>query len=292
MTVIAPVPPKAGYPRFGEVLSGEPVRASTWTDAADSILNSLGSTNIFVPYFSPALDIPPLSTRTLRFQYTPNGRATQIRWIYWLDDGTGTGDLPIRLARTVKLASKSSTTTTIAFSYSNVTTNTQRIVAITGYEDTMRVLEDIDLGVKPATYQIREPIAGVAYESIGGLFESATANFRRYYLNHSDSDATDTAWKTSTTTLASIAIKDGVILTRKRYPTSVYGSTQWCVRAAVSNTNYGGRVKITNTVANIVNYLVIPNTSFALINTFYSFNVPRSFTWSKVGSATARKSVV
>lgn len=287
MAVISPVPTRPGYPNYEEIVSGSPVRASTWTAAADSLLNSLGSTNIFVPWHSPQVTVSAGTTKTLRFRYTPNGRATQIRWVYQVEF-TALNDVGFFEERIVTLGSKSSSIQTVDFAYTNPNSSTVRIVGLIGYEDTNSAIEDVDAGVKPATYQIREPITGIANESIGGLFEGATAKFRRYYLNHSDADDLTGHWNTSLTA-GDFLIKNGIILTRRQLPTSAYGPTQWHIRAAVSSTLYGGKITVTNDkpANQIVNHMVLPNTSFPAANTYYNFTMPRSFTWSKTASATA-----
>jgi len=288
MAVISPVPVRPGYPLLNEVISGAPVRASTWTSAAESLLNSLGSTNIFVPFHSPRVTVNGGAATTLRFRYTPNGRATQVRWLYQIEFTASSG-APLFFEQIAAKASKSSTIETIAFTYTNPSLISQvRIVGLIGFEDTASAIEDTDLGVNPATYQIREPITARAYESIGGLFEGATSKFRRYYLNHSDSDDLLSHWNTSLTA-GSFLVKNGIILTRRQVPTSVYCPTQWHIRAAMSTTLYGGKVTVTNNkpANQIVNHLVMPNTDFAAANTYYNFTMPRSFTWSKAASATA-----
>lgn len=287
MAVISPVPTRPGYPIKEEIISAAPVRASTWTAASNSLLNSMGSTNIFVPWHSPQVTVTGGATKTLRFRYTPNGRATQIRWVYQVEF-VSVNDVGVFQETIVALGSKSSSIQTIDFTYTNSNFSTVRLVGLIGYEDTNSAIEDIDLGVRPATYQIREPITGIANESIGGLFEGATAKFRRYYLNHSDEDTTSTHWSSSVTT-GKFIIKEGIILTRRQVPTSQYCPTQWHVRAALGNINFGGMLTvINNKPANpIVNHLAFPIASFPLVNTFYNFTMPRAFTWSKAASATA-----
>lgn len=290
MAIIATVPIAPGYPLFDEVISGGPVRASTWTAASDSLLNSLGSTNIFVPWHSPRVEIAVGASKTLRYRYTPNGRATQIRWVYQLIYVT-TNSLPFFGEQIVAISPKSSSIQTVAFTYTNSDSQTVRIVGLIGYEDTNSAIEDIDKGVKPATYQIREPITGTANESIGGLFEGATANFRRYYLNHSDTDDTSTNWNSAVTTPPVQFIKNGIILTRRQLPTSTVGPTQWHVRAAVSNNAAGAGIKFSVSRAyggtTVANHMVLTNADFPAVNTFYNFTMPRTFTWSKTGTATA-----
>lgn len=290
MTVIATVPISPGYPLLEEVLTGAPVRASTWTAASNSLLNSLGSTNIFVPWHSPRVDIGVSGTITLRFRYTPNGRATQIRWVYQLTYTT-VNSLPFFVEQIVAIPSKSSSIQTIAFTYTNSDSQNVRLVGLIGYEDTNSGIEDIDLGVKPATYQIREPITGTANESIGGLFEGATTKFRRYYLNHSDTDDIATDWNTAVAAPPVQFIKNGIILTRRQLPTSSVGPTQWHIRAAVANNAAGAGLKFSVLRAyggtTVANHIVLINTDFPAINTFYNFTMPRTFTWSKTGTATA-----